>query len=43
MLSEYYQGLVICIDINGEKPQVHEIVLPKGLSLHILHMADEQF
>ena len=28
----------LCIDINGEKPQVHEIVLPKGLSLHIYYI-----
>jgi hypothetical protein len=31
----------LCIDINGEKPQVHETVLPKGLSLHVLHMDDD--
>ena len=28
----------LCININGEKPQVHEIVLPKGLSLHIYYI-----
>ena len=31
----------LCIDINREKPHVHEFFLPKGISLHILHMADD--
>ena len=31
----------LCIDINREKPHVHEIFLPKEISLHILHMVDD--